>query len=94
LYIAQAIFQHSIPQAFFPKNRGHWKQFSSWEPEEKPKRGKREEDDPFKELQVTKGFSETEQIGVVIAALMENNMGHLADWVIDVRDFLVPFRES
>jgi replication fork protection complex subunit Tof1/Swi1 len=76
-----------IQQAFFPKNRGHWKQFSSWEPEEKLKRGKHEEDDSVKELQVKKGFSETEQIGVVIAALIENNKGHLVDWVTDVRVF-------
>ena len=36
-------------------------------------------------MQVKKGFSETEQIGIVMAALAEKGQSDLIDWAVDVR---------
>ncbi|OAX37898.1 timeless-domain-containing protein [Rhizopogon vinicolor AM-OR11-026] len=73
-------------EAFFPKNRGHWKQYSSWEPETK---GRHErdlvEDIKFPaEVQVKKGYSWSEQIGIAIAALVEDGKTELVEWVKDI----------
>ncbi|KAG0699398.1 timeless protein-domain-containing protein [Suillus ampliporus] len=73
-------------EAFFPKNRGHWKQYSSWEPETK---GRHEhetvEDTRFPpEVQVKKGYSWSEQIGIAIAALVEDGKTELVEWVKDI----------
>ncbi|KAG1740539.1 timeless protein-domain-containing protein [Suillus paluster] len=73
-------------EAFFPKNRGHWKQYSSWEPETKG-RHEREavEDTRFPpEVQVKKGYSWSEQIGIAIAALVEDSKTELVEWVKDI----------
>ncbi|KAG2128288.1 timeless protein-domain-containing protein [Suillus clintonianus] len=73
-------------EAFFPKNRGHWKQYSSWEPERKG-RHEREtvEDTQFPpEVQVKKGYSWSEQIGIAIAALVEDRKTELVEWVKDI----------
>ncbi|KAG1737798.1 timeless protein-domain-containing protein [Suillus lakei] len=72
-------------EAFFPKNRGHWKQYSSWEPERKG-RHEREtvEDTKFPpEVQVKKGYSWSEQIGIAIAALVDDGKTELVEWVKD-----------
>ena len=55
-------------------NRGHWKQYSTWQPEQKSncKREMAEDSGGFSgEVQVKKGYSWSEQIGVAVAALVE-----------------------
>ncbi|CAE6456708.1 unnamed protein product [Rhizoctonia solani] len=66
--------------AFYPKNRGQWKAYSSYEPEVKPKSkpaGKAE-------VGVKKGFKTSEQIGIAVACLVEEDSKQLIDWVMDV----------
>ena len=78
-------------QAFFPKTRGHWKQFSSIDlnaigprPERLPF------DDRFpQDLQIKKGYSVSEQIGIAMAALVEKGQMDLIEWTKQVRSFLV-----
>ncbi|KAG2355989.1 timeless protein-domain-containing protein [Suillus spraguei] len=73
-------------EAFFPKNRGHWKLYSSWEPERKG-RHEREtvEDTRFPpEVQVKKGYSWSEQIGIAIAALVDDGKTELVEWVKNI----------
>lgn len=80
----------NLNQAFFPKNRGHWKLYSSWEPERKG-RHEREivEDTRFPpEVQVKKGYSWSEQIGIAIAALVDDGKTELIEWVKDVRNHI------
>ena len=68
-------------QALYPKNRGHWKQFSSWKPEEKfIEREKK----VATEVQVTQGYTWTEEMGIVIACLVEEEKTHLINWVKEV----------
>lgn len=73
-------------QAFFPKNRGHWKQFSSWEPEEKSKREKKTvEDTRFPpDIEVKKGYSWSDQLGIAIASLVESGQEEFVHWTKDV----------
>jgi len=73
-------------QAFYPKSRGHWKQFSSWEPEPKGKREKKTvEDTRFpQEVEIRKGYSWSDQLGIAIAALVEAGGRELVDWTKDV----------
>lgn len=73
-------------------NRGHWKQYSSWEPDQRaePKRRGSEGNGDFSgEVQVKKGYSWSEQIGVAVAALVEQGRSELVEWVKDVRDMTV-----
>jgi replication fork protection complex subunit Tof1/Swi1 len=61
-------------EAWYPMNRGHWKQYSTWQPEQKSnrKREMAEDSGGFSgEVQVKKGDSWSEQIGVAVAALVE-----------------------
>jgi hypothetical protein len=74
-------------------NRGHWKQFSSWQPEEKSNRKHEtaEDDGGFSgEVQVKKGYSWSEQIGIAVAALVEEGKSELVEWVKDVRSHVLP----
>ncbi|CAE6484806.1 unnamed protein product [Rhizoctonia solani] len=69
-----------LVEAFYPKNRGQWKAYSSYEPEVKPKSkpaGKAE-------VGVKKGFKTSEQIGIAVACLVEEDNRLLIDWVIDI----------
>jgi hypothetical protein len=68
-------------QALYPKNRGHWKQFSSWKPEEKFVERERK---VAAEVQVTQGYTWTEEMGIVIACLIEDEKTHLINWVKEV----------
>ncbi|EPT01958.1 hypothetical protein FOMPIDRAFT_1036026 [Fomitopsis schrenkii] len=73
-----------VVQAFFPMNRGHWKEFSSWTPPETTKRGREEtvEENRFPpDVQVKKGFSWSEQLGIAIACLVEDGKEELIEWV-------------
>ena len=91
--LSHAYLTRNLKQAFFPKNRGYWKQYSSWEPEAKG-RDEREtvEDTKFPtEVQVKKGYSWSEQIGIGIAALVEDGKAELVEWVKDVRKHNICF---
>ncbi|KZT43312.1 timeless-domain-containing protein [Sistotremastrum suecicum HHB10207 ss-3] len=74
-------------EAFFPKNRGLWKQFSSWQPEPKSSRKKKDKNGDESdtnivgEVQVKKGYSWSEQLGIAIACLVEKGQLSLVDWV-------------
>jgi len=73
-------------KAFFPKNRGNWKNFSSWEPEEKSKREKKTiEDTRFPpDVEVKKGYSWSDQLGIAVANLVEGGQKELVNWTQDV----------
>ena len=75
-----------IVEAFFPKNRGHWKQFSSIELDEV---GPRPERLPFdnrfpQDLYITKGYTPSEQIGIAMLALQDANQMVLIEWTREV----------
>lgn len=74
-------------------NRGHWKQYSSWEPEQKVGRKQamaEDNGDSSGEIQVKKGYSWSEQIGIAVAALVEEGKSELAEWVKDVSGHALP----
>ncbi|TFK28235.1 timeless-domain-containing protein [Coprinopsis marcescibilis] len=85
-------------EAFFPKNRGNWKQYSSWEPEEKEKAkrgedgengragkgGTRNKGASAAELYVKKGYSWSDQLGIAISALVDTDRKDLVVWVQDL----------
>ena len=76
-------------------NRGHWKQYSTWQPEQKSncKREMAEDSGGFSgEVQVKKGYSWSEQIGVAVAALVEDGKSELVEWVKDVSRHISPRR--
>jgi len=77
-------------QAFFPKNRGNWKKYSSWQPEKGKDSGKTVVDKRFPaEVEVKKGYSWSDQLGITIAALVEASQGDLVKWAQEVS--VVPF---
>ncbi|KAJ4477289.1 timeless protein-domain-containing protein [Lentinula aciculospora] len=83
-------------EAFFPKNRGNWKQYSSWEPP--PKGGKSisktVEDTQFlQEVQVKKGYSWSDQVGIAIAALIEAGQTELVLWTQEILQTVKAERE-
>ncbi|KAG5641373.1 hypothetical protein DXG03_005379 [Asterophora parasitica] len=82
-------------ETFFPKNRGHWKQFSSWEPEEKSTREKKTvEDTPFPpDVEVKKGYSWSDQLGIAIASLVEAGNVELVNWTKDVLTIVIGQRQ-
>ncbi|KAF8333073.1 timeless protein-domain-containing protein [Cantharellus anzutake] len=70
-------------EAFFPKNRGAWKHFSTWQPAvgqsagaEKAK-GKRRPAD----VDIKKGWTDSEKLGIVVMCLVEDGRMDLIDWV-------------
>ncbi|KAF5372553.1 hypothetical protein D9758_005156 [Tetrapyrgos nigripes] len=68
-------------EAFFPKNRGTWKQFSSWEPTKPEKASKTVEETRWpQDVQVKKGYSWSDQVGIAIAALVEAGQTGLVMW--------------
>ncbi|KAJ8588043.1 timeless-domain-containing protein [Rhizopogon salebrosus TDB-379] len=83
-------------EAFFPKNRGHWKQYSSWEPETKGRHERDPVDDTKfpPEVQVKKGYSWSEQIGIAIAALVEDGKAELVEWVKDILVLVIRQRDK
>lgn len=71
-------------------NRGHWKDFSSYEPEEKSRRRRgvtndSSDDEPPPEVQVKKGYSWSDELGIAIAALVEDGQRNLIDWTKEVK---------
>ncbi|RDB17381.1 Topoisomerase 1-associated factor 1 [Hypsizygus marmoreus] len=82
-------------EAFFPKNRGHWKQYSSWEPEEKSKKEKKTvEDTRFPpDVEVKKGYSWSDQLGIAIASLVEAGQEELIHWTKDILTLVIAQRQ-
>lgn len=76
---------NSVLQAFFPKNRSHWKQFSSWEPGRQQSRVEKTIlDTRFPpDVEVKKGYSWSDQLGIVIAALIEATQMNLVTWTVE-----------
>ncbi|KAH7926892.1 timeless-domain-containing protein [Leucogyrophana mollusca] len=87
-------------EAFFPMNRGHWKQYSSWEPEQKSKRERERETETVEdtrfpqEVQVKKGYSWSQQIGIAVAALVEEGKAELVEWVKDILFLVIRQRQK
>ncbi|KAJ3814095.1 timeless protein-domain-containing protein [Lentinula aff. lateritia] len=72
-------------EAFFPKNRGNWKQYSSWEPPPKGGKSKTVEDARFpQEVQVKKGYPWSDQVGITIASLVEAGQTELVLWTQEI----------
>lgn len=66
-------------------NRSSWKQFSSWEPEEKAKAIRGADDATLPaEVSVKKGYTWSEQLGIAIAVLVNNDKKQLVEWTIEV----------
>ncbi|KAI5989865.1 timeless protein-domain-containing protein [Pisolithus marmoratus] len=83
-------------EALYPMNRGHWKQYSSWEPEQKSGRIREaaEENRKFStEVQVKRGYSWSEQIGIAVAALIEDGKTELVEWVKDILVLVIRQRQ-
>ncbi|KAA1474618.1 timeless-domain-containing protein [Dentipellis sp. KUC8613] len=79
-------------EAFFPKNRGQWKKLSSWEPEAKDAgSGKAAADDARfpPDVQVKKGYSWSEQLGIAVAALRDGGKGDLVEWTKDILKIVI-----
>ncbi|KDQ56583.1 hypothetical protein JAAARDRAFT_79123 [Jaapia argillacea MUCL 33604] len=85
-----------IVEAFFPKNRGQWKHFSSWEPEKtKGDKALRVEDTRFPpDVYVKKGHTWSEQLGIAIACLLEAGKMEVIEWVKDVLTVVIQHREK
>ncbi|KAF4603011.1 Topoisomerase 1-associated factor 1 [Pleurotus pulmonarius] len=85
-------------EAWFPMNRGHWKDFSSYEPEEKSKRRRgatndSSDDEPPPEVQVKKGYSWSDELGIAIAALVEDGQKNLIDWTKEILLLVIGTRQ-
>ena len=78
-------------QAFYPKTRGKWKALSSWEAPEKGTGSRRraaetsEDEKRPREVRVKKGYSWSENVGIIVKALVDGGKRALVDWVRDVR---------
>ncbi|THH04072.1 hypothetical protein EW145_g5791 [Phellinidium pouzarii] len=86
-----------IMEAFFPKNRNRWKHYSSWEPEEKESRRNMRNDTQESKLppdvQVKKGYSWSEQLGIAIGCLVEKEEQELIDWVKEILILVIGQRQ-
>ncbi|KAI0657606.1 timeless-domain-containing protein [Cubamyces menziesii] len=85
-----------VVEAFFPKNRGHWKQFSSAELDQI---GPRPEKLPFDsrfppDVQVKKGYTLSDQIGIAIAALVEKGQQNLVEWTKQILTLAIAHRQK
>ncbi|KIY53837.1 timeless-domain-containing protein, partial [Fistulina hepatica ATCC 64428] len=79
-------------QAFFPKTRGNWKQFSSWESEDKT-RGDFDTCFP-QDVVVKKGYTWSEELGIAIAALTEAGQRNLVVWTTEILEQVVKERNE
>ncbi|KAI8989035.1 timeless-domain-containing protein [Trametes punicea] len=85
-----------IVEAFFPKNRGHWKQFSSLELDQVGARPEKQSfDSRFPpDVQVKKGYSLSDQIGVAMAALIEKEQQSLIEWTKQILSLAIAHRQK
>ncbi|KDQ32651.1 hypothetical protein PLEOSDRAFT_48756 [Pleurotus ostreatus PC15] len=86
-------------EAWFPMNRGHWKEFSSYEPEESSKRRRgatnaSSDDEPPPEVQVKKGYSWSDELGIAIAALVEDGQKDLINWTKEILTLVIATRQK
>ncbi|KAF8513196.1 timeless protein-domain-containing protein [Gautieria morchelliformis] len=85
-----------LVEAFFPKNRGQWKNFSSWEPKTHDKQADRVPDSTWKhpqDVQVKKGYSWSEQLGIAVGCLVENDQRNLVEWIKEILATVVGIRQ-
>ncbi|TCD66114.1 Topoisomerase 1-associated factor 1 [Steccherinum ochraceum] len=82
-------------QAFFPKNRSNWKALSSWEPEPKSTRAERAvEDTRFPpDVQVKKGYTWSQQLGIAIACLVDDGKKELVEWVKEILMMVIGIKQ-
>jgi replication fork protection complex subunit Tof1/Swi1 len=80
-----------VIETFFSKNRGHWKDYSSLTPEELAlKTGKALKSESVvdrrfpADVQVKKGWSWSEQVGIAILALVDEGHQALVEWSREV----------
>ncbi|KDQ07544.1 hypothetical protein BOTBODRAFT_192367 [Botryobasidium botryosum FD-172 SS1] len=87
-----------IVEAFFPKNRGKWKSFSSFQPETKESKQKQkgaESNSKFPpDVIVKKGYTWSQQLGIAIGCLVEDGKTELIDWVKNILKFVAGMRQS
>lgn len=96
------LISYTLQQSFFPKNRNRWKRHSSWKPEEPSERRGRGaasdgDDDDYNgiggggkrppEVQVKRGYSWSQQMGIAIACLVDKGEVGLINWVKEVCSF-------
>ncbi|PPQ67837.1 hypothetical protein CVT24_003143 [Panaeolus cyanescens] len=83
-------------ETFFPKNRGNWKQYSSREPETKQSRQKASvEDTRFpQDIEVKKGYSWSDSLGIAIAALYEANHEDFVQWTTEILSLVISQRSK
>ncbi|OCH87501.1 timeless-domain-containing protein [Obba rivulosa] len=81
-----------IIEAFFPKTRGAWKQYSSWEPEPKTERSVVDSRLP-PDVQVKKGYSWSEQLGIAVGCLVEDSKKVLVEWTKQILTLAIGERQ-
>ncbi|KAI0703047.1 timeless protein-domain-containing protein [Cytidiella melzeri] len=84
-----------LVEAFYPKNKGRWKQHSSWEP---PEKGTRRDDATVEnrwpaEVKIKKGFSWSEQLGIAVKCIVEDSKTSLIDWVKEILSMVIGIRQ-
>ncbi|GJJ14718.1 hypothetical protein Clacol_008985 [Clathrus columnatus] len=86
-----------IVEAFFPKNRGQWKPYSSWEPDAGGKRGKKPVEESLSkhppDVQIKRGHSWSGQVGIAIACLIETDKKTLIDWAKEILAIVIGIRQ-
>ncbi|KAI4520868.1 timeless-domain-containing protein [Schizophyllum commune Loenen D] len=73
-------------EAFFPKNRSQWKQYSSYQEPERKGRAQASvvETRWPPDVVVQKGFSWSEELGIAVGALLEEGHKDLVEWTIEI----------
>ncbi|KZO99089.1 timeless-domain-containing protein [Calocera viscosa TUFC12733] len=85
-----------LVEAFFPKNRNRWKEYSSYQPPQKTKRVRPldDNDDGPREVLVKGTYSWSEQLGIAMACLEEDGHRDLVDWVRELLVLTVAERQA
>ncbi|KAL1742157.1 timeless protein-domain-containing protein [Schizophyllum fasciatum] len=73
-------------EAFFPKNRSQWKQYSSYQEPERKGRAQASvvETRWPPDVVVQKGFSWSEELGIAVGALLEEDHRDLVEWTVEI----------
>ncbi|KAI0366585.1 timeless-domain-containing protein [Pilatotrama ljubarskyi] len=86
-----------VVEAFFPKNRKAWKQFSSAELDAaaRPRSEKLPFDSRFpQDVQVKKGYSWSEQLGIAVGVLVEKGQRNLVEWTKQILSLAIAHRKK
>ncbi|EJU01446.1 hypothetical protein DACRYDRAFT_16139 [Dacryopinax primogenitus] len=85
-----------LVEAFFPKNRNRWKEYSSYQPPEKTPRVRplADEDHGPREVQVKGSYSWSEQLGIAMACLQEEGQEGFIDWVREMLVLVLAERQA